>query len=97
PIHPLFPSTTLFRSGTKAEVGASRNFSKKSSLLVTAAAVVLVSLLFAWWFMHRSSQNSQPAATVRANALPVSPPTAPDQKSVARSEEHTSELQSLRH
>src|SRR5205814_3288555 len=83
PIHPLFPSTTLFRSGTKAEVGASRNFSKKSSLLVTAAAVVLVSLLFAWWFMHRSSQNSQPAATVRANALPVSPPTAPDQKSVA--------------
>src|SRR5436190_7770535 len=79
----LFRIVLPWETGTKAEVGASRNFSKKSSLLVTAAAVVLVSLLFAWWFMHRSSQNSQPAATVRANALPVSPPTAPDQKSVA--------------
>jgi len=79
----LFRIVLPWETGTKAEVGASRNFSKKSSLLVTAAAVVLVSLLFAWWFMHRSSQNSQPAATVRANALPASPPTAPDQKSVA--------------
>src|SRR5207247_10435330 len=63
--------------------GASQKLWDKSSVLVAAAAVVLVSLLFAWWFMHRSSQNSQPAATVRANALPASPPTAPDQKSVA--------------
>src|SRR5438552_10611346 len=79
----LFRIVLPWETGTKAEVGASRNFSKKSSFPVTAAAVVLVSLLFAWWFMHRSSQNSQPAATVRANALPASPPTAPDQKSVA--------------
>jgi len=79
----LFRIVLPWETGTKAEYGASRNFSKKSPLLVTAAAVVLVTLLFAWWFMHRSSQNSQPAATARANAMPASPPKPPDSKSVA--------------
>src|SRR5205809_5191778 len=68
----LFRIVLPWETGTKAEVGASRYFSKQSSLLVTAAAVVLVSLLFAWWFMHRSSQTCQPAATAGANALPTS-------------------------
>src|SRR5213595_471564 len=49
----LFRIVLPWETGTKAEVGASRRLSKKSSLLVTAAAVALVSLLFAWWFMHR--------------------------------------------
>jgi adenylate cyclase len=79
----LFRIVLPWETGTKAEQGTSRNFSKKSSLLVTAAAAVVVGLLFAWWFMHRSSQNSQLATTARANALPVSPPKPPDSKSVA--------------
>jgi adenylate cyclase len=79
----LFRIVLPWETGTKAEHVASRNFSKKSSLVVTAAAVVLVGLLFAWWFMHRSSPNSQPPITAAANALPASPPNAPDSKSVA--------------
>jgi TolB-like protein/Flp pilus assembly protein TadD len=79
----LFRIVLPWETGTKAEHGASRNFSKKASLLVTTAAVALVGLLFAWWFMHRSNQNSQPATTALANALPASPPNAPNSKSVA--------------
>src|SRR5947199_8669563 len=48
----LFRIVLPWEQGSKPEVGASRNFSKKSSFPVTAAALVLVSLLFEWWFIH---------------------------------------------
>jgi TolB-like protein/class 3 adenylate cyclase/Flp pilus assembly protein TadD len=79
----LFRIVLPWETGTKVERGTTQSLSKKSSLLVTAAAVVLVGLLFAWWLIHRSSQNSQPTSTTRADAVPASPPKPPDSKSVA--------------
>src|SRR6184192_1472242 len=78
----LFRIVLPWETGTKAEVGASRNFSKKSSLLVTAAAVALVSLLFAWWFMHRSAGHRQNASSGSPSGVPAVPTKAPDQNSV---------------
>jgi adenylate cyclase len=79
----LFRIVLPWEAGIKAERGANRNFSKKSSLFATAAGVVVVGLFFAWWLMPRSSQNSPPVTTTRADVLPASAANAPDSRSVA--------------
>ena len=77
----LFRIVLPWQEGAEGERSATR-FSKKSPLLLVAAAVVLVSLLFGWWLLQRSGRNAQ-LAGAPANALPASPGSAPDQKSVA--------------
>src|SRR5712675_635915 len=59
----LFRIVLPWETGAKTEHGAVPGGSKRSPLLAIAATLLFVSLVFGWWFMHRSSQNHQPAAT----------------------------------
>ena len=76
----LFRIVLPWETGAKAEAGLPRASKKSPVLIPVVALLLIIALLAGWWWMQRSSKN-QPV--VAAQALPVTPTNAPDQKSVA--------------
>src|SRR5262245_64145318 len=81
PISTLFPYTTLFRSCTTAAAESGRRAAARPSRVLLYLVAVVGSILFKGPFFWTVSSSLKDVAEIYA----------------FRSEEHTSELQSLRH
>src|SRR2546430_12382415 len=84
----LFPYTTLFRSASGKSVFCGRGTHMNDTVLISGASIAGPSL--AYWLNRFGFRPTvvEKASTVRPGGYPI------DLRGIARSEEHTSELQS---